>query len=41
MRPPARARLTSALRDHVAKIAADLRAKMRVPGLAPAANVCH
>lgn len=27
-----RARLTTALRDHVAKIAADLRAKMRAPG---------
>jgi hypothetical protein len=27
-----RARLTSALRDHVAKVAADLRAKMRAPG---------
>ncbi len=29
-----RARLTTALRDHVAKIAADLRAKMRAPGAA-------
>lgn len=29
-----RARLTAALRDHVAKIAADLRAKMRAPGAA-------
>ncbi|NRD45234.1 BREX-2 system adenine-specific DNA-methyltransferase PglX [Corallococcus exiguus] len=32
-----RARLTTALRDHVAKIAADLRAKMRAPGAARAA----
>ena len=32
MNPPDRARLTSALRDHVARIAADLRAKMRAPG---------
>jgi N-6 DNA Methylase len=32
MRANDRARLTSALRNHVAKIAADLRAKMRVPG---------
>lgn len=29
-----RARLTTALRDHVAKIAADLRARMRAPGSA-------
>lgn len=29
-----RARLTTALRDHVAKIAADVRAKMRAPGAA-------
>jgi hypothetical protein len=32
-----RARLTTALRDHVAKIAADLRAKMRAPGAGRAA----
>ncbi|NPC68928.1 BREX-2 system adenine-specific DNA-methyltransferase PglX [Corallococcus exiguus] len=32
-----RARLTTALRDHVAKIAADLCAKMRAPGAARAA----
>jgi hypothetical protein len=32
MKPYDRARLTSALGDHVAKIAADLRAKMRAPG---------
>lgn len=32
MKSQDRARLTAALRDHVAKIAADLRAKMRVPG---------
>jgi hypothetical protein len=32
-----RARLTAALRDHVAKIAADLRMKMREPGSARAA----
>ncbi|MBK8015059.1 MAG: BREX-2 system adenine-specific DNA-methyltransferase PglX [Deltaproteobacteria bacterium] len=32
MKPAERARLTTALRDHVAKIAADLRAKMRTPG---------
>ncbi|RKH71349.1 BREX-2 system adenine-specific DNA-methyltransferase PglX [Corallococcus interemptor] len=32
-----RARLTTALRDHVAKIAADLRAKMRATGAARAA----
>ncbi|MDP9037242.1 MAG: BREX-2 system adenine-specific DNA-methyltransferase PglX, partial [Myxococcota bacterium] len=32
MNPADRARLTSALRDHVAKISADLRTKMRAPG---------
>jgi hypothetical protein len=32
MKSADRARLTTALRDHVAKIAADLRAKMRAPG---------
>jgi hypothetical protein len=32
MKPSDRARLTLALRDHVGKIAADLRAKMRAPG---------
>ncbi|WP_437637195.1 BREX-2 system adenine-specific DNA-methyltransferase PglX [Sorangium sp. So ce854] len=32
-----RARLSAALRDHVAKIAADLRARMRAPGAARAA----
>lgn len=32
MKPTDRARLTTALRDHVGKIAADLRAKMRAPG---------
>ncbi len=32
MKPNDRARLTTALRDHVGKIAADLRAKMRAPG---------
>lgn len=32
MKATDRARLTTALRDHVAKIAADLRAKMRAPG---------
>src|SRR5688572_22102503 len=32
MKPYDRARLTSALRDHVGKIAADMRAKMRTPG---------
>ncbi len=32
MKPTERARLTSALRDQVAKIAADLRGKMRAPG---------
>ena len=32
MKPNDRARLTAALRDHVGKIAADLRAKMRAPG---------
>jgi hypothetical protein len=32
MKQADRARLTNALRDHVAKIAADLRAKMRTPG---------
>jgi hypothetical protein len=32
MKPIDRARLTSALREHVAKMAADLRAKMRAPG---------
>jgi hypothetical protein len=34
MKATDRERLTKALRDHVAKIAADLRAKMRVPGTA-------
>ncbi len=34
MEQKSRARLTAALRDHVAKIAADLRAKMRAPGAA-------
>lgn len=34
MKPNDRARLTTALRDHVAKIAADLRVKMRAPGAA-------
>jgi hypothetical protein len=34
MKPTDRARLTTALRDHVAKIAADLRAKMRASGSA-------
>ncbi len=34
MRPNDRARLTTALRDHVAKIAADLRVKMRAHGAA-------
>ena len=32
MKPNDRARLTAALRDHVAKIAADLRIKMRAAG---------
>src|SRR5258705_2039213 len=32
MKPTDRARLTTALRDHVAGIAADLRAKLRAPG---------
>ena len=32
MKPNDRARLTTALRDHVGKIAADLRVKMRAPG---------
>src|SRR6187402_2530651 len=32
MKPNDRARLTTALRDHVGKIAADLRAKVRAPG---------
>jgi hypothetical protein len=32
MKPTERARLTSSLRDQVAKIAADLRGKMRAPG---------
>ncbi|XYI02557.1 BREX-2 system adenine-specific DNA-methyltransferase PglX [Sorangium sp. So ce1128] len=32
MKPNDRARLTAALREHVAKIAADLRVKMRAPG---------
>lgn len=32
MKAQDRARLTTALRDHVAKIAADMRAKMRAPG---------
>jgi hypothetical protein len=32
MKPTERARLTTALRDQVAKIAADLRGKMRAPG---------
>jgi hypothetical protein len=32
MKPNDRARLTTALRDHVSKIAADVRAKMRAPG---------
>jgi len=32
MKPTERARLTAALRDQVAKIAADLRGKMRAPG---------
>jgi SAM-dependent methyltransferase len=32
MKPIDRSRLTAALREHVAKIAADLRVKMRVPG---------
>lgn len=34
MKATDRARLTTALRDHVAKIATDLRAKMRAPGSA-------
>lgn len=34
MKPADRARLTAALREHVAKIAADLRAKMRAPAVA-------
>src|SRR4051794_9901386 len=34
MKAQDRARLTSALRDHVARVAADLRAKMRAPGAA-------
>lgn len=34
MKPNDRSRLTTALRDHVAKIAADLRAKMRAAGSA-------
>ena len=33
MQPTDRARLTAALRNHVANIAADLRAKMRAPGM--------
>ena len=32
MRPTDRARLTSALRDHVARIATDLRGKLRAEG---------
>jgi hypothetical protein len=32
MKPTDRARLTSGLREHVSKIATDLRAKMRAPG---------
>lgn len=39
MNPSDRARVTSALRDHVARIAADLRAKMRARGLSRAAAV--
>ena len=31
MKPTDRARLTTALRDHVARIATDLRVKMRAP----------
>jgi hypothetical protein len=34
MKPTERARLTSALRNHVSKIAIDLRGKMRAPGTA-------
>lgn len=42
MKPNARARLTIALRDHVARIAADLRTKMRDPAAArPAAAQLH
>jgi hypothetical protein len=38
MKADDRARLTTALRDHVAKIAAELRAKMRAPGAARVAS---
>src|SRR5437660_5870637 len=34
MKPTDRVRLTNGLREHVSKIANDLRAKMRVPGVA-------